>query len=80
MSLKEMNRYALSAGAFRIGLFFACVFLLIRLFVEPRPDPRFNFVADALLSMAGFAAFGYFTGLLIWLFRKKSRSGADGSV
>jgi len=53
------QRYAVTVGAFRIGLFLACVFLLVHLFVEPRPEPRFHPVVDTALVLSVCAALGF---------------------
>ncbi len=69
--MSGMHKYALNVGALRIGVFFACLFLLIHLFLEPRRLPYFNPVVDGLLYLVGFALIGYIIGLLIWCFGAK---------
>ena len=71
--LSDMHRYAVSVGAFRIGILLACIFLLVHLFVEPRREAHFSPVVDTLLLFAGFAFAGYVIGLLLWVIRKRKQ-------
>jgi hypothetical protein len=57
--MSDMHRYAVSVGAFRIGIFLACVFLLVHPFVEPRREAYFNPLVDTVLILSGFAIVGY---------------------
>lgn len=75
--MSDMHKYALNVGALRIGVFLACLFLLIHLFSEPRRLPYFNPVVDALLYLAGFALIGYVIGLIAWFFGRKRGEGGD---
>ena len=70
--MRKIRHYAVSVGAFRIGTFLACIFLLVHLFIEPRPEPYFNPVIDTALLLSTFALAGYAIGLLIWFVRDKS--------
>jgi hypothetical protein len=70
--MSKIHHYAFSVGAFRIGTFLACVFLLVHLFIEPRPEPYFNPIIDTTLLLGAFALAGYTIGLLIWFVRDKS--------
>ncbi len=67
--VSDVHRYAVSVGAFRVGIFLACVFLLIHLFVEPRRQAYFSPILDTVLVLGGFAVIGYFAGVLIWFIR-----------
>ena len=71
--MSAMHRYALTTGAVRVGLFLACAILLVHLFVEPRREPVFGALVDALLVLGGCAVIGYVVGLVLWLVRSRMR-------